>query len=136
MPANHKSIVRRLVEEVWNKGKLGVADRLIAVNYSGHDAKSSEHDLLAFKEYVTSHRKAFPDLRFTVDDLRGHSNTVVFRWTARGTHRGKLMDIRPTHRQMTCSGITIFRFSRGKIVEGWMNWDAISLIVLSWTLVR
>src|SRR5260370_30587125 len=44
---------------------------------------------------------AFPDLTFTVDDLLADGNKITVRWTARGTHKGALMDISPTGKEIT-----------------------------------
>jgi predicted SnoaL-like aldol condensation-catalyzing enzyme len=38
MSEQNKTIVRRLFEELWNKGNLPVADELIAPTYTHHDA--------------------------------------------------------------------------------------------------
>lgn len=38
MSEQNKTVVRRLVEELWNKGNLPVADELIAPAYTHHDA--------------------------------------------------------------------------------------------------
>jgi len=37
MSENNKAIVRRLIEEVWNKGNLSLVDELFAPNYEHHD---------------------------------------------------------------------------------------------------
>ncbi len=50
------------------------------------------------------------------------------RWSCRGTHKGDLSGIAPTGKQFTISGISIARFASGKMVEGWINWDALGLL--------
>jgi serine phosphatase RsbU (regulator of sigma subunit) len=48
---------------------------------------------------------------------------VAYRWTARGTHLGEWAGISPTGNHMTAAGMTIFRVTEGKIVEGWVTLD-------------
>ena len=50
------------------------------------------------------------------------------RWSCHGTHKGDLNGIAPTGKQFTISGVTITRFSNGKMVAGWVNWDALGLM--------
>ncbi len=53
---------------------------------------------------------------------------MATRWTARGTHKGELMGIAPTDKQVTVTGISISRFVSGKIEEGWLSWDRMDLM--------
>jgi predicted ester cyclase len=50
------------------------------------------------------------------------------RWSCRGTHKGDLNGIAPTGKHITTSGVTIARVSNGKIVEGYVNWDALGMM--------
>jgi len=53
---------------------------------------------------------------------------VVARWTSFGTHNGDFMGISPTGKQVTTSGITIFRLQDGKIVEEWSESDMLGML--------
>jgi hypothetical protein len=53
---------------------------------------------------------------------------VTCRWVSSGTHRGPLSGVAPTGKNITVSGITINRLVEGKIVEGWVNWDALGML--------
>jgi steroid delta-isomerase-like uncharacterized protein len=82
----------------------------------------------AHKKFVTLYRTAFPDLHFTVEDLFGKGNKVVMRWTSTGTHQGELMGIPATGITTQGIGTSITRFNeKGKIVEEWTIWNALSL---------
>ncbi len=130
MSAENKALVRRLFEEIWNKGNLSVADQIFATNYAHHDPSSPDFALgpEGEKRRATLYRTAFPDLQLAIQDLVAESDRVVTRWTARGTHRGELRGIAPTGKQFTVTGISIVRISGGKLVEGWVNWDAQGLM--------
>jgi steroid delta-isomerase-like uncharacterized protein len=126
----NKAIVRRLVEDVWNKGHLSVADQLIFANYSHQDNATPDFGSGAEseKKRATLYRTAFPDLQFSIEDIIAEGGTAICRWTSRGTHRGPFSGIAPTGKILTISGTTINRLVGGKIVEGWVNWDALGLL--------
>ena len=130
MSEQNKTNVRRLFEEVWNKGYVPVADELFAPTYTHHD--SSTPDLgrgpESEKKRVTLYRNAFPDIRFTIEDMLAEGETVVARWSCRGTHKGDLNGIAPTGKQFNINGISIARFTNGKMFEGCVNWDALGLM--------
>lgn len=46
----------------------------------------------------------------------------------RGTHRGELMGIAPTGREITMTDITILRIVDGKVVERWSEADSLGLL--------
>ena len=52
---------------------------------------------------------------------------VMVRWTSHGTHQGESHGLPPTHKQVTNSGINIFRIADGKIAEVWDIWDRLSV---------
>jgi predicted ester cyclase len=80
------------------------------------------------KKRVTLYRTAFPDMRLTIDDILAEGETVVARWSCRGTHKGDFNGIAPTGKQFNITGISIARFTNGKIFEGYVNWDALGLM--------
>jgi len=130
MSENNKVVVRRLLDEVWNKGNLSLVDELFTPNFEFHDASTPDlgRGPESEKKRVTLYRNAFPDLRLTIEDMIAEGETVVTRWTCRGTHKGDLSGIAPTGKQITISGITVGRFANGKIAQGYANWDALGLM--------
>jgi len=64
----------------------------------------------------------------TIEDIIAEGETVMTRWSCRGTHKGDLRGIAPTGKQINISGVTIARLANGKFVEGWVNWDALGLM--------
>jgi steroid delta-isomerase-like uncharacterized protein len=130
MSEQNKTNVRRLFEEVWNKGHMQVTDELFASTYTHHDSSSPDlgRGPESEKKRVNLYRNAFPDIRFTVDDILTEGETVVARWSCRGTHKGELNGIAPTNKQFHISGISIARFTNGKMFEGYVNWDALGLM--------
>ncbi len=126
----NKTNVRRLFDELWNTGNLPAAGELIASTYTHHDASTPDvgRGPESEKKRVTLYRTAFPDIRLSVEDIIAEGETVVARWSCRGTHEGDLSGIAPTGKQFAIAGVSVMRFAGGKMVEGWINWDALGLM--------
>jgi len=127
----NKRIVRRLFEEVMNRGNLALLDELVAPDYVDHDP-ANPPDLPpgreGLKQLISGYRAAFPDMQMTIEEQVAEGDKVVTRWTTRGTHKGELMGIAPTGKQATVTGIFIDRVKNGKLVESWANWDTLGML--------
>ena len=121
-------LVRRMYEEVWNEGKLEVIDEICAPDYIGIGPYGNEHGPESVKRGVANRRKAFPDIHVTIEDMIAAGDKVVARLTFRGTHKGEFQGIQPTNKEVTWSGIWIYRVANGKFVERWHNYDMLGLM--------
>jgi len=129
MSEQNKTIARRIWEEIWNQGNLDVADEIFEPNYVSQGlADGLPPGIEGYKQFVSMYRSAFPDTHFTGQDQIAERDKVVTRWTTRGTHKGELMGIPATGKQVVMTGITITRFTGGKIVETWNNSDGLGMI--------
>ena len=129
MSEENKALIQHFVEEAFNERNLEVADEVYASGFISHEsADPVERDPEYVKQFVGMYRTAFPDGHTTVEDVISEGDRVVYRWTFRGTHRGELMEIPPTERQVTITGITIDRISDGKIEEEWNLFDQLGLL--------
>jgi steroid delta-isomerase-like uncharacterized protein len=130
MSEQNKAIVRRLFAELWNNGKLSVADEIFTPNYEHHDSSTPDFGRGpdSEKKRATLYRTAFPDLHLTIEDVIAEGETVMTRWSCRGTHKGDLNGIAPTGKQITIYGMTVARVSNGKMAEGFVSWDALGLM--------
>ena len=126
----NKAIVRRLFEEPW-KGNLKVVDELIDRKYVGYDPSNPEplRGPDGFKEFVSTYRAAYPDVRITVNDQIAEGDKVATRWTGRGKHDGDLMGVAPTGKSFKANGTDIFRFNDdGKVVTHWGVFDTVGMM--------
>ena len=126
----NKALARRVIEEMFNKGNLDVADELIAPDYVDHDPAMPEdvRGPEGFKEYVSAYRSAFSDLHVEIEDQLAEGDLVATRWTGTGTHDGELAGIPPTGNRVTLPGMEIVRISDGKLVEGWEGYDSMTMM--------
>jgi steroid delta-isomerase-like uncharacterized protein len=125
----NKANIRRVIEELYSRGDLQVAEQLYAPNYVRHDPATPDvgTGVAAVKQVVNTYRAAFPDLKLTTQDLVAEGDKVLARWSARGTHQGELRGKAPTGKRFEISGITLMQFADGQIVEEWTNWDTLGM---------
>ena len=124
----NKAVVRRFVEES-NRANLSAYDQLLADNFVDRSMPPGyPNDREGQKQFAAMLNVAFPGGTQTVDDLVSEGDKVVMRWTARGTHAGEFMGIPATNRQVTVTGIDIYRVVGDKIVEHWGEWDGLGMM--------
>jgi steroid delta-isomerase-like uncharacterized protein len=125
----NKAIIRRYIEEAWNKGNVNIIDQLMAENYARHMAGSEPPlNREGQKQRIRAFRRAFPDFHLTIDDTIAERDEVAFRMTGTGTQEGTFMGIAPTGRQTSIIIIEIARFADGKIVEQWGSRDDLGML--------
>jgi predicted ester cyclase len=130
--AANRAIGRRVLLELWGQGKLELADALYAPDYVDHVARGPEPGRVSgpegIKQAVTLFRTAFPDLTYTVEEELAERDLVMTRFSARGTNRGPFLGRPPTGRVVTYTGFDLNRIRDGRIVESWVNYDALGLL--------
>jgi len=126
----HKAIVRRFYEEVWNGGDVEVAREILADDYIRHDLRPTKAAAggVGMASIARAFREAFPDLQMEVEVLLAEDDFVAARWTSTGTFTGTWGDVVPTGKRATFSGVNIFRFAGGLVVELWNHRDDLGLM--------
>jgi predicted ester cyclase len=120
---DNKAIVRRFLDEVYNKGNLAVADELVAADYTSHNQLAIE--VLGpegIKATARAQRAAFPDQESLIDDMVAEGDKVVVRGRDRGTHSGApFAGIEPRGNRFEVTWIDIFRVEDGTLREAWLE---------------
>jgi steroid delta-isomerase-like uncharacterized protein len=129
MSETNKALARRIIDECINTGDLSATDELVNADYSYYEPTVGEvRGRDGFKQLVMTYRTAFPDLTQTIDQQIAEGDTVVTRWTSRGTHRGELMGVPPTGKQSSVQGVMVSRYRNGKIVSSFDVWDVYGMM--------
>ena len=128
MAVDIKQAYRRLLGEAFGKGNLDAFDEVCAPTFRSHDPLMGDLDLAREKESCRGYRAAFPDLKETILASFLDGDTVITHWRMTGTHSGPLMGLEPTGKRCTVEGISIAAFKAGKLVEDWVQWDALGLM--------
>jgi steroid delta-isomerase-like uncharacterized protein len=126
----NKTMMRRYFDEAWNTGNLSVLDEMVAADYANHTpaVPGLPPGPEGLKPILAAFRAAFPDLRFSIEDMMAEADRVVTRWTLRGTHQGEFLGLPPTGKPVVATGIEIDRIVEGKIVEHWLRADDLGLM--------
>ncbi|MCO8244544.1 MULTISPECIES: ester cyclase [unclassified Haladaptatus] len=122
-------IVREFVEQAFNNGNLEVADEYLAEDFVRHDPDMGEvRGREKYKEFIEMNRTAFPDYHETIENIITQGDTVMYRWTLRGTQEGEFMGVAPTGNEIEVTGMIDMRLENGRITELWGNFDALGLL--------
>lgn len=127
---SNTATVRRGIEECLNNGNMAVADEIFTPDFVFHTPAQPKpfYGPAGFKQYVTTIRSAFPNIRFTIEDIFADERRVVARWSAQLTHTGDFFGIPPTGNSATLTGIHVYHLRDGKIEEEWQELNALGLI--------
>ncbi len=130
--ADNKAAARRFVD-VWGNASLDTVDELAAPDLTVYYPVLGQpiHGAEAFKRRLIRIHSVFADAVVTSDDVIAEGDKVVVCWTMRATHANDLA--RPIHvpatgKQVTWSGITIYRFADRKIVEEYGQEDFLGVL--------
>jgi len=124
----NKALMRRFIEEVWNKGNLDVADEIFHPDHTSPSAPSLPAGAAGTKMIATAFRNAFPDYHMTIEQIAAEDDRVAARFLQSGTHEGELWGIPPTGKKVKFSEIGILRIADGKIVESWYDVDMLGMM--------
>jgi predicted ester cyclase len=119
---HNKELVRRIVEEMFNRGRLEVAPEIFGPAFvdRGHGQVTDKKDGPdGFADFVKTVRLALPDIQATIQQMVAEGDYVAMWNTATATHRGELFGMPPTGKRIDMKDFHFFRFGGGKIVEHW-----------------
>jgi steroid delta-isomerase-like uncharacterized protein len=110
--------VTRYFQDLWGKGDESLIDELLHPEYINHSPGSPTMatDRDGVRWVLRALRKAFPDLKYAIEDMVVGDDAVAVRTTMSGTHRGDFFGLAPTGRTFRVNQINIERFRDGRIV--------------------
>jgi len=133
--AENKAVVRRLLEEAWNRGRLGAVAECLAEDAVLHlpaGPGSVPFGPAVQADVIAAWRTAFPDLRRAVADLLVDGDKVIANVPLTGPHAGVLAlggrTIEPTGKSIHVRELLICQVADGKIVELWATFDRLAVL--------
>ena len=114
----------------WNSHDLDSVSRFYADDYAGVDVGQREphRGPNGIREFLKLYLNAFPDYYFTADEMIIEGSRAVLLWTARGTHRGSVMNIPPTGRSINVRGVSVLMIEDSKVKNATYIWDVAGLL--------
>ena len=129
----NKAVVHRFIEELWNQRKLGLADNLFAEDCVTHQLRFANEPAgaprgpAAMKHHVADWLAAFPDIRFTTQQMLAEGDRVMTQCIARGTHLGSWLGIPATGKFISIQMFVVHRIADGLIAEDWVLVDSLGV---------
>lgn len=115
---DNKSLVRGFYEAVVNTGNVNSIEKYISPEYTEVlDGKRHAIGIEGSKDHVLGVRQTYPDLHLTIERQIAEGEWVVTCITARGTHEGWWLGIKPTGKPVVYTGVNVDRVVNGRIVE-------------------
>ncbi len=119
------AVVRRLTQEGFVDGNVGVVDHVVAEDCVDHDPMPGQGQGREGQRRTCQMVVSGLSNRSTLrDDFVAAGDTVVENWIFQGTHTGEFLGVPATGKQLQVRGIEIWRLADGKIVERWGVVDA------------
>jgi predicted ester cyclase len=116
--AKNKQLIRRFIEEVINTGNVENTEHFISPDYvEVHEGVRHAIGIDGAKAHIQGVRKTYPDLHLTIERQIAEGEWVATCITARGSHKGTWLGMKPTGKWVVYTGVNINRIVRGKIVE-------------------
>lgn len=121
-------LIGDFIEAFWNRSELNCVDRFLSDDYQELAYESKE----GLKRFAATILEAFPDKRYTVEQIIGQGDKVLVRMTVKGTHQGMFFGTAPTGNSIDVTLYRQYRVENGKITEhrGWID------MVTMWHQIR
>lgn len=125
----HRALVRRHIEEAFNKHNLAVLDETLADDYVDHtNPPGWPSGREGHRQILALYHAAFSAFRYDIEHEVAEGNMVVVRGTYTGTHSGEFFGIAPTQVPITTTGMHLWRIANNRIVEHWCNNDDLGVM--------
>jgi predicted ester cyclase len=115
---NNEAKYRRLIEEGFNQGNLGIVDELVAPDALEHQ-RGIGGGRDGVKGTIKYLRGAFPDFKITIEEVISVGDKVWVRQRGGGTNLGPFNGHPPTGRNAFTDVMDVVRFQDGMMVEHW-----------------
>ena len=119
----NKANEKRLYDEVWNKGDLSLIPELVSPDYVSGDYKGHE----GYLHLVEWFRGPMPDLHFTIDEIVGEGDKVVYRLSGTGTYTGKLQGVDIKGKKLSWTQAIFTEWRNGKVAKGVSLQDSVQV---------
>ncbi|MBD3223666.1 MAG: hypothetical protein GF313_02985 [Caldithrix sp.] len=129
----NKEQVMRFYEEVWHNDNYAVADEIFAPDYIRHDGSDPVQgpgEAIPQSQRTREVKSIMPDLRFEYDVIMTDGDMVAVRWTSRGNPAGVpgiMRRLVGKNGPVVATGVNIYRFREGRVVELWNNRDDLTI---------
>ncbi len=117
-PSENKEIIRRFIEEIENTGDVSNIREFIAEDYTEvYEGVRHPIGIQGAIDHVLGVRRAYPDLKLTIENQISEGEWVVTTYSVTGTFEKEWLGMQPTGKPITYTGVNVDRIRDGKMVE-------------------
>jgi steroid delta-isomerase-like uncharacterized protein len=118
MSRSNQEVIRLVCEEAWSKGQVALVDELYAENFVNlNPTPGIPPNREGIKMEIAAYHQAFPDMSISFGDIVSEGDTVVARYTIRGTNSGELMGAPPTGKSVELASVSFLKIANGQVIE-------------------
>src|SRR6266851_1060462 len=121
---NNKAVIGKFLEEVINQNRMDRANDLVVLDPLPGQRQGRE----GLKEALGLMRAAFPDIHWVVEEMVAEGDTVVTRFTWKGTHRGVFLGVPATGKSVVVKGVVIDQLAGGKMSKSRILMDSLGMM--------
>jgi len=123
----NKELIRRYIAAT-DAQEFNSYDKFLSSDVVAHFPAGNAVGQTEVEQVEKAFAVAFPDAQRTIEELIAEGDKVVMRETVNGTHQGELGGVSATGRKIQIGAIVIYRISKEKIVESWVEADFAGLM--------
>src|SRR5215471_2223249 len=124
----NKALVREFVQAV-NCQDWGRFDELLAPDFVRHSSTFGQTHVRTrdqLRAYLVVEFRTFPDAYETINFLVAEGDKVAVHSHFRATQHGPMGFLAASGKVLSADNISIYRIRGGRIVEAWIEWDALN----------
>lgn len=121
---------QQFFEDMLGKANWQLANDILAPGIVMHHPSSPQpiEGVENVVGFLGAFREGFPDMSMKVEFAFGDDEFTAIRWRMSGTHTAALFGIPPSGKSVAVTGISLLRFSEGKVAEDWVSEDSLGLM--------
>ena len=126
-----KALISRFIEEIWNQGNVDGLDKFVVPTLVCHHPRNRDADLLgieSFRQWTLEVRRAFPDIRLSVEQIFGEGDKIVIHLRGAETYAGTSPGVTASGKLVNFTVTGIARLASGRLAEAWIIADDLGIL--------
>ena len=132
MSVENKSLMRFVIEEVFNCKRTDLIEAFYASDYQGYCPDGPFYGRQGVRGLFENYRAAFADFKIQINYILAEDDRVVVHYTFTGNNTGALSGFPPTGNSVRVPGVIVSRIENGWITEQSIVWDNLGPRRQSW----
>jgi len=125
---DNKAIVRRFIDEVFQRGSFDSVDELVTEDFTPHTWGPTPPGRDGLKRAIERVSAGLSDPSMTIEDVMAEGERVAVRLTSSATQSGPFMGLPPSGKRYEIEEIHWFLLRDGRISEHWHQADFLGML--------